>query len=105
MINRVKKFLPSIRSKDFRTKGTSGIRSNLINKDGDFILNPIFLNSSNALHILNYNSPGATGALSIGFALTFKLIKKGVIKKDKDTMINTYFNEKLIMDCIREVKI
>lgn len=104
MINRVKKFLPSIKPKDFVTKGTSGIRSNLIDKNGDFILNPIFLNSNNTLHILNYNSPGATGALSIGFALTFKLIENGVIKKDKE-ISNTHFSEKLIMDCIKEVKI
>ncbi len=104
MIGRVKKFLPSIKPKDFVTKGTSGIRSNLIDKNGDFILNPIFLNNNNTLHILNYNSPGATGALSIGFALTFKLIENGVIKKDKETS-NTHFREKLIMDCIKEVKI
>jgi L-2-hydroxyglutarate oxidase len=104
MISRVKKFLPSIKPKDFVTKGTSGIRSNLIDRNGDFILNPIFLNSNNTLHILNYNSPGATGALSIGFALTFKLIEKGVIKKDKE-ISNIHFREKLIMDCIKEVKI
>jgi len=104
MINRVKKFLPSLKSKDFTAKGTSGIRSNLIDKKGDFILNPIFLNSNNTMHILNYNSPGATGAISIGFALTFKLIEKGIIKKDKE-ISNKPFNEKLIMDCVKEVKI
>jgi L-2-hydroxyglutarate oxidase len=103
MINRVKKFLPSLKPKEFITKGTSGIRSNLIDKNGDFILNPVFLNVHNTLHILNYNSPGATGAFSFGFAIAFKLIEKGVIKKDKE-IINTQFNEKLIMECIKEVK-
>ncbi len=102
MINRVKKFLPSLKSKDFTTKGTSGIRSSLIDKNGEFVLNPVFLSSNNTLHILNYNSPGATGAPSIGFALTFKLIEKGVIKKDKE-ISNIHFKEKLIMDCIKEV--
>ncbi len=104
MINRVKKFLPILKSKDFIRKGTSGIRSNLIDKYGNFILNPVFIISNNALHILNYNSPGATGAFSIGFALTFKLIEKGIVKNDKD--IQTYFfKEKLIIDCIKEVNI
>lgn len=104
MINRVKKFLPSLKSNDFITRGTAGIRSNLIDKDGNFILNPIFLNSNNTLHILNYNSPGATGAFSIGLALTFKLIEKGIIKKDKEIQTH-FFKEKLVLDCLKEVNI
>ncbi len=104
MINRVKKFLPLLKSKDFIRKGTSGIRTNLIDKYGNFITNPVFISSNNALHILNYNSPGATGAFSIGFVLAFKLIEKGVVKKDKEIQTH-FFKEKLIMDCIKEVKI
>ncbi len=104
MINRVKNFLPSIKPNDFITKGTAGIRANLIDKDGNFVLNPLFLISDNALHILNYNSPGATGAFSIGFVLFYKLIEKGIIKKDKE-MDSYYFKEKLILDCIKEVDI
>jgi (S)-2-hydroxyglutarate dehydrogenase len=103
MINRVKKFLPSLKSKDFAAKGTAGIRSTLIDKDGSFILNPLFLIGNNTLHILNYNSPGATGAFSIGLALTFKLIERGIIKKDRET--NTLFEEKLISDCVKDVDI
>ena len=81
MISRVKKFLPSLKSKDFVTKGTAGIRSTLIDKDGNFMLNPLFLIGNNTLHILNYNSPGATGAFSIGLALTFKTHGKRNNKK------------------------
>jgi L-2-hydroxyglutarate oxidase len=103
MISRVKKFLPSLNSKDFITKGTAGIRSTLIDNDGRFILNPLFLIGNNTLHILNYNSPGATGAFSIGLALTFKLMEKGIIKKDRE--INAHFNEKLILDCVKEVDV
>jgi L-2-hydroxyglutarate oxidase len=104
MINRVKKFLPSLKPNDFITKGISGIRTNLIDKDGIFISNPIFLCNDKSLHILNYNSPGATGAFSIGYALTFKLIERGIIKKDKEIQTH-YFNEKLVLDCIKEVNI
>lgn len=103
MISRVKKFLPSLNSKDFIIKGTAGIRSTLIDNDGRFILNPLFLVGNNTLHILNYNSPGATGAFSIGLALAFKLMEKGIIKKDRE--INTHFNEKLISDCVKEVDV
>ena len=103
MIGRVKKFLPSLKSKDFTAKGTAGIRSTLIDKDGSFILNPLFLIGNNTLHILNYNSPGATGAFSIGLALTFKLMERGIIKKDRE--INALFEEKLILDCVKDVDV
>jgi (S)-2-hydroxyglutarate dehydrogenase len=93
-----------LKPKDFITKGISGIRTNLIDKDGIFISNPIFLCNDKSLHILNYNSPGATGAFSIGYALTFKLIERGIIKKDKEIQTH-YFNEKLVLDCIKEVNI
>ncbi len=67
------------------------------------MLNPLFLIGNNTLHILNYNSPGATGAFSIGLALTFKPMEKGIIKKDKE--INAHFNEKSISDCVKEVDV
>jgi L-2-hydroxyglutarate oxidase len=101
MIGRVKKFLPALKSKDFTAKGTAGIRSTLIDKDGSFILNPLFLIGNNTLHILNYNSPGATGAFSIGLALTFKLMERGIIKKDRE--INSLFEEKLVLDCVKDM--
>ena len=67
------------------------------------MLNPLFLIGDNTLHILNYNSPGATGAFSIGLALTFKIMEKGIIKKDKEK--NAHFKEKLISDCVKEVDV
>jgi L-2-hydroxyglutarate oxidase len=36
MINRVKRFLPSLNSSDFKQRGRSGIRSLLIDKNGNF---------------------------------------------------------------------
>jgi L-2-hydroxyglutarate oxidase len=103
MIGRVKKFLPALKSKDFTAKGTAGIRSTLIDKDGSFILNPLFLIGNNTLHILNYNSPGATGAFSIGLALTFKLMERGIIKKDRE--IKALFEEKLVLDCVKDMDV
>ena len=103
MIGRVKKFLPSLKSKDFTAKGTAGIRSTLIDKDGSFLSNPLFLIGNNTLHILNYNSPGATGAFSIGLALTFKLMERGIIKKDRE--IKALFEEKLVLDCVKDMDV
>src|SRR6185503_15652852 len=80
MINRVKKFLPIIEDRDFRIRGTAGIRSNLIDKEGNFVMNPIFMLRNNMLHILNYNSPGATGAFPISYSIIFRLLQRGIIK-------------------------
>ncbi|HXT84581.1 MAG TPA: FAD-dependent oxidoreductase [Verrucomicrobiae bacterium] len=103
MINRVKKFLPLLKSNDFSIKGISGIRSNLINKDGNFLLNPIFIKNDNAIHVLNYNSPGATGAFSIGVSLTFSLLESRIIKEKN--IHPGFYKEKLIEECIKEVNI
>ena len=63
MINRVKRFLPKIDSKKILKKGTAGIRSSVIDEDGKFVPDVILMDEEKSFHILNYNSPGATGAL------------------------------------------
>ena len=63
MINRVKRFLPKIDSKKILKKGTAGIRSSVIDENGKFVPDVILMDGEKSFHILNYNSPGATGAL------------------------------------------
>ena len=63
MINRVKRFLPNIDSKKILKKGTAGIRSSVIDENGKFVPDVILMGEEKSFHILNYNSPGATGAL------------------------------------------
>ena len=109
MINRVKKFLPIIEYKDFKIRGTAGIRSNLIDKDGNFLMNPIFMLRNNMLHILNYNSPGATGAFPISYSIIFKLIQRGILENDrednqKDIRVAS-FDRKLIEACKYEIDV
>ncbi|TVP40864.1 FAD dependent oxidoreductase [Candidatus Nitrosocosmicus arcticus] len=107
MINRVKKFLPLIEDRDFKIRGTSGIRSNLIDNGGNFVMNPIFMLRNNMLHILNYNSPGATGAFPISYSIIYKLIQLGILKNDredghKDAQV-VCFDQKLIEACKYEI--
>ena len=78
MINRVKRFLPQIKVSDFSKKGTSGIRSILVNKDGKFVPDTLILKDWRSMHVLNYNSPGATGALPIAAMITNQLFENGV---------------------------
>jgi L-2-hydroxyglutarate oxidase len=81
MINRVREFLPPLRPSAFTHRGTSGIRSSVIDKNGRFIPDTLILeHDSSSLHVLNYNSPGATGALPMAASIASKIIRIGAIK-------------------------
>ncbi len=81
MIKRVKHFLPVLDTKKFNSRGTSGIRSLVIDDKGNFIPDTLLLKNSLSMHILNYNSPGATGALPISAMIVQELIQDKVISK------------------------
>jgi L-2-hydroxyglutarate oxidase len=78
MINRVKEFLPKLKATSFQIRGTSGIRSSLISPDGKFVPDTMLLRNGFSISILNYNSPGATGALPIGAAVAYELLHSGI---------------------------
>lgn len=80
MVKRIKKFIPDTNSRYFSNNGTSGIRSQIICPDGTFMNDILEIYNSNSVHILNYNSPGATGAPAYSAFIVKKLYKKGFIK-------------------------
>lgn len=96
MIGRVKDFLPDIDSRKFRNKGISGIRSPLINKKGEFAPDTIIRKTEDSLHILNYNSPGATGSLPISAMIVQDLIIDSIVTKNRDQ--SEKYNGKKIWD-------
>jgi len=79
MIERVKRFLPRIEADKITQKGTAGIRSSVIDEDGKFVPDVIFVDGDASFHVLNYNSPGATGALPISAHIVNHLIKTGMV--------------------------
>ena len=81
MINRVKQFLPHLETKKFKDRGISGIRSLVIDQKGTFIPETLLLKNTLSLNILNYNSPGATGALALSAMLVQELIQDNIINK------------------------
>jgi L-2-hydroxyglutarate oxidase len=83
MINRVKRFLPKIDAEKITEKGTAGIRSSVINEDGQFVPDVILEGDSMSFHILNYNSPGATGALPFSAYVVNHLNEKGMFKSER----------------------
>jgi (S)-2-hydroxyglutarate dehydrogenase len=84
MINRVKEFLPQLRASSFQNRGTSGVRSSLVSPEGKFVSDTLVLREYSSINILNYNSPGATGALPMGAAIVYDLLHSGIINKNKD---------------------
>lgn len=79
MVNRVKEFIPKVKPQYFTARGTAGIRTPIINKDGTFLPETLELRSDNSLHVINYNSPGATGAPAYSAFLVQKLSDDGII--------------------------
>ena len=80
MINRVREFLPQLRPSAFTQRGTAGIRSSVIDKIGRFIPDTLILERGSSLHVLNYNSPGATGALPMAANIASKIIRASVLQ-------------------------
>ncbi len=78
MVNRVKKFLPKIDASKITQKGTAGIRSSVIDEGGRFVPDVIQVEDEASFHILNYNSPGATGVLPFSAHIVNHLNEKGL---------------------------
>ena len=79
MIDRVKQFIPKIRSSFFSERGTAGIRTPLITPNGEFLPDVIELENEISFNILNYNSPGATGAPAYSAYVVKKLENRGFL--------------------------
>lgn len=79
MINRVREFLPQIKPSAFTQRGTAGIRSSVIDNTGRFVPDTLVLERDSSLHVLNYNSPGATGALPMAANIAGKVMEAGAL--------------------------
>jgi L-2-hydroxyglutarate oxidase len=80
MVNRVKRFLPKIDAKKITEKGFAGIRSSIVDENGKFVPDVIFKSNSKSFHILNYNSPGATGVLPFSAFIVNQLNEQGLVE-------------------------
>jgi (S)-2-hydroxyglutarate dehydrogenase len=93
MINRVRKFLPCLNPSDFKQRGRAGIRSLLVDKNGNFVSESILVEDESSLHILNYNSPGATGALPVAIDIVKELVQKNIVNGNVSRKINFPFKD------------
>ena len=93
MINRAKEFLPQLRASAFTQRGTAGVRSLLIDKHGRFIPDALIVKQDYSMHVLNYNSPGATGALPMAAMIVNQLLEHGILSSS-----NFYEENKSLWD-------
>lgn len=96
MIERVKKFIPKIRPGYFSKRGTAGIRTPIINPQGNFLLDVMELEGPNSYHILNYNSPGATGVPAYSAFIVKKLQENGFLDYTVNPKSSVWNFEKVI---------
>lgn len=59
------RLIPEVRKEDLK-KSYSGIRAQVVNRDGELVKDPLFGETDNAIHILNAVSPGLTSSLPFG---------------------------------------
>jgi (S)-2-hydroxyglutarate dehydrogenase len=77
MCARVKQFIPNIDVSMLSKRGLAGVRTSLIDKDGSFVPEALLVEGPQSFHILNYSSPGATGAPAFSAYVVKKLSDGG----------------------------
>jgi len=96
MVSRVQKFIPDIKPEFFSKHGTAGIRSPIITPEGKFLLDVMELNNASSYHIINYNSPGATGAPAYSAFVVQKLQEKGFLDYPQKKIESMWDYQKVI---------
>jgi (S)-2-hydroxyglutarate dehydrogenase len=79
MIERAREFLPALRAAAFTKRGTSGIRSSVLDRMGKFVPDTMVMWQDTSVHVLNYNSPGATGALPMAAKIASRIMDSDAI--------------------------
>ena len=86
MARQVRQFIPGLDTSYITGKGLSGVRNSLIDSRG-FVPEAVLEHSDHSVHILNYNSPGATGAPAFAMHVIRLLKESGKISlKETDTL-------------------
>jgi (S)-2-hydroxyglutarate dehydrogenase len=77
MARRAQEFIPELKVEYLTRRGIAGVRAQVIDRKGNFMKEAIELEGSHSYHIINYNSPGATGSPAFAAWLVNKLGQNG----------------------------
>jgi (S)-2-hydroxyglutarate dehydrogenase len=78
MCGRVREFVPALDPAMLRRRAVFGVRSSVLDSGG-FVPEAVLLTGEGSAHIVNYNSPGATGAPAYSAFVLKKLRSAGVL--------------------------
>ncbi len=96
MARRVRQFIPSLEDRYLLQHGLSGVRNSLIDRTG-FVPEAVLERGQNSLHVLNFNSPGATGAPAFAMHVLKTIESSGFLKLQrcelKGRPWEAYFNK------------
>ncbi len=76
MCDRVRKFVPSLNAGMLNRRAVFGVRSSVIDSSG-FVPEAVLLKGEASVHIINFNSPGATGAPAYSAMVVSQLREDG----------------------------
>ena len=76
MCDRVRKFVPALNAGMLNRRAVFGVRSSVIDSSG-FVPEAILLKGEASAHIINFNSPGATGAPAYSAMVVSQLREEG----------------------------
>ncbi len=82
MCGRVRRFIPELGHRMLNSRGVSGVRSSIVGASG-FMPEAVLPQDARSVHILNYNSPGATGAPAYSAMLVSRLRADGHLDEFK----------------------
>jgi L-2-hydroxyglutarate oxidase len=91
MCERVRRFIPSLSPSLLTRRGIAGVRSSVIDEDG-FVPEAIELESPHSYHVVNYNSPGATGAPAYSAYVLYKMMSGGQLDHMKRRSAGTIWD-------------
>jgi (S)-2-hydroxyglutarate dehydrogenase len=78
MCSRVKKFVPALNTGMLHRRAVFGVRSSVVDASG-FVPEALLLKGESSAHIINFNSPGATGAPSYSAMVVEELRSEGML--------------------------
>jgi (S)-2-hydroxyglutarate dehydrogenase len=78
MSDRVRKFVPSLRTGMLNRRAVFGVRSSVVDRSG-FVPEALIFKGEGSVHITNFNSPGATGAPAYSAIVVGGLRRDGLL--------------------------
>jgi L-2-hydroxyglutarate oxidase len=80
MARRLQYIIPSFNSSMLQGRGAAGVRSTVINAEGAMVKEALTFEGPRSYHVINYNSPGATGAPAYTAHILRTLEKNGALE-------------------------